>query len=173
MYNDFKVEESKVFKEVKIITPDVFRDSRGCIYTSYIEDFFNSNPINLKFKHDKFAQNEKGVLRGIHGDFKSYKMVTCLHGEIFQVVVDYREESETFLKYQTFIMNHNEPKQILIPPGFGNAFLVLSDYALYNYKLSYEGQYNDFDQQFTIKWNDQRLNIPWPNKTPILSNRDQ
>jgi dTDP-4-dehydrorhamnose 3,5-epimerase len=62
---------------------------------------------------------------------------------------------------------------ILMPPGFGNAFLVTSDYAVYNYKLAYDDVYNDHDKQFTYKWNDKKININWPIKDPILSNRDK
>jgi len=66
-----------------------------------------------------------------------------------------------------------EPKLILIPPGFGNAFLVLSEYSIYNYKLAYRGDYNDYDKQFTYKWNDERIGIDWPLNNPILSKRDK
>ena len=89
-------------------------------------------------------------------------MVSCVYGKIFQVVVDNRPKSKTYLKYEAFEISHESPIQILIPPGFGNAFLVLSDYAVYNYSLSYDGQYNDYDNQFTLKWNDKRLQIKWP-----------
>ena len=118
---------------------------------------------------------EKAVeaLTGIHGDFDSYKLVECLYGKIYQVVVDCRENSPTFLQYDSFILNHLNPEMILMPPGFGNAFLVTSDYAVYNYKLAYDGIYNDHDKQFTYKWNDKKININWPIKDPILSNRDK
>jgi len=116
---------------------------------------------------------KKNVLRGIHGDFKSYKIVQCVYGKIFQVVVDCRKDSPNYLKYDSFELSHNNPKLIVIPPGFGNAFQVLNDFAIYNYKLAYIGNYNDFDQQFTYKWNDKIININWPIKTPVLSNRDK
>lgn len=174
MYNDFKIKSSLIFPEVKIITPDVFNDHRGFIFTDYLDSYFKEEfTPSLDFIHSKNAHNKANVLRGIHGDFKSYKLVECLFGNIYQVVVDCRINSPTFLQYDHFILDYSSPKMILIPPGFGNAFLVTSEYAVYNYKLSYHGTYNDHDEQFTYKWNDKRINIDWPLKDPILSNRDK
>lgn len=174
MFKDFKTYNSNVFRDVIIFEPDFFEDHRGFIYSSYLENIFLEK-INDKFKfaHNKFAHNHKGVLRGIHGDFESWKMVSCVYGHVYQVVVDNRKESATYLQHEVFNLYHKKPKQIIIPPGFGNAFLVLSDYAVYNYQLAYTGEYNDFDKQFTLKWNDENLNIDWPIKEPILSNRDK
>ena len=175
MYNDFIISESNIFNgEVKIISPDVFSDSRGKLFTDYLNSYFKKH-INesLDIVHSKFAYNKKNVLRGIHGDFKSYKIVQCVYGKIFQVVVDCRKDSPNYLKYDSFVLSHNNPQLIVIPPGFGNAFQVLNDFAVYNYKLAYIGNYNDFDQQFTYKWNDKRINIEWPIKTPVLSERDK
>ena len=175
MYKDFKVTSSKVFgDEILIIKPDIFIDHRGFLFTDYLESFFLKElKFSEKFNHSKFAYNNKGVLRGIHGDFDSYKLVNCVYGKIFQVVVDCRQESTNYLKFQEFELDHEDPKLILIPPGFGNAFQVISDYSIYNYKLAYPKEYNDYDQQFTFKWNDKRIGINWPIKNPVLSNRDK
>ncbi len=174
MYNEFKIKESKFLQEVKIISPDIFRDNRGIIYTDYIESFFNNKfEPKLKFNHSKFAYNVHNVLRGIHGDYKSYKLVQCVYGEIFQVVVDCRKDSANYLSHECYMLNYKVPKMILIPPGFGNAFYVKSDIAIYNYKLSYSGEYNDHDKQFTYKWDNKLINIKWPSNSPILSSRDK
>ena len=175
MYNDFKIYNSNVFgNQLKIICPDTFKDKRGFLYTDFLESFF-SNELNIesKFIHSKYAYNNKKVLRGIHGDYDSYKLINCVYGKIFQVVVDCRKNSPTYLNHQSSELNHKEPKLILIPPGFGNAFLVLSEYSIYNYKLAYRGDYNDYDKQFTYKWNDERIGIDWPLNNPILSKRDK
>jgi dTDP-4-dehydrorhamnose 3,5-epimerase len=174
MYKDFKFNHSAILPEVLIIEPDCFSDQRGTLYTDYLKEFFNKE-INqdLSFDHSKYAYNKKDVLRGIHGDFDSWKLVNCVFGDIFQVVVDCRENSETFLTHQTFNLSHTNPKLILIPPGFGNAFLALTDDVVYNYKLSYNGSYNDYDKQFTFKWNDENIGIDWPISNPILSDRDK
>ncbi len=174
MYNDFVIKHSSILEEIMIIYPDVFRDDRGFIFTDYLDSFFKEEftPV-LSFIHSKNAHNYCRVLRGIHGDFESYKLVECLYGKIYQVVVDCRKDSMNYLKHDTFLLDYRDPKMILIPPGFGNAFLVLSDYAVYNYKLAYTGKYNDCDKQFTYKWDDERINIEWPIKNPILSKRDK
>ncbi len=175
MYNDFKTYNSKVFgDQVKIICPDIFSDKRGFLYTDFLDSFFsNELSVQSKFVHSKYAYNNKNVLRGIHGDYESYKLVNCVYGKIFQVVVDCRKNSPTYLNYESFELNHDDPKLILIPPGFGNAFLVVSEYSIYNYKLAYLGDYNDYDKQFTYKWNDERIGIDWPIINPILSKRDK
>jgi dTDP-4-dehydrorhamnose 3,5-epimerase len=171
---DFSVKSSKILSEVKIFKPTVNLDIRGSLYTNYHADIFkNYIPNDINFKHDKFSKSNKNVLRGIHGDFSTWKLVTCLNGKIFQVVVDCNKESKTFLKYDSFIMENKNPFSVLIPPGYGNAFLVLSKDAVYHYKLAYKGDYLDYDQQFTFNWNNKRINVDWPIKNPILSNRDK
>ena len=168
------IENATILPEVKIIKPDVFKDERGIIYTDVLNDVFR-NEINdqLNFVHSKFAHSKKNVLRGIHGDFDSYKLVQCTFGKVFQVIVDCRKDSKSYLEHETYILDYKKPKMLLIPPGFGNAFLVLSKHSVYNYKLSYNGTYNDYDKQFTYKWFDKKININWPVKNPILSNRDK
>ena len=89
MYNDFKVTESEIIKDLIIVEPDFFKDHRGIIYTDYLQEFAKQ-VMGLEFKHSKVAISNGGVLRGIHGDHKSYKLVSCLFGEIFQVAVDLR-----------------------------------------------------------------------------------
>jgi len=98
--------------------------------------------------------------------------VTCVFGEIHQVVADMREGSKSYLKSQRFVINRENQKLILIPPGLGNAYYVSGDTAVYHYKLAYDGGYADADEQFTVAWNDPRLNIDWPCQDPILSARD-
>lgn len=99
------------------------KDERGIIYSSYYEDNFKKFlPKELNFKHDKFSSSKKDVLRGIHGDIKSWKLVTCVYGEIFQVVVDCREESPTYNQWEAFTINSENPQLILLPPKMGNSF---------------------------------------------------
>jgi dTDP-4-dehydrorhamnose 3,5-epimerase len=120
----------------------------------------------------KLQNQKKNVLRGLHGDPKSWKLITCLSGEIFFVVVDYRKESDTYLKHQTFLLNDKNKKIVLVPPNFLNGHLVLSNDAVFFYKWSYVGEYPDVNSQFSIKWDDPKINIKWPISNPILSDRD-
>jgi len=147
---------------------DAFTDYRGDLYTTWKDDDFD-----LNFNHDKVSTSRKHVLRGIHGDNKSWKLVTCLYGEIYFVMVDNRESSDTFLRWESMMLTDRNRKQVLIPPGVGNGFLVMSHRSVFHYKWSYEGEYADVDQQFTIKWNDPIVGVDWPIDNPILSRRDK
>jgi dTDP-4-dehydrorhamnose 3,5-epimerase len=169
----FDIIESKIIAGVYAITPSIATDCRGDIWTSFVkEDVEALLPAAMFFKHDKFSQSKRNVLRGIHGDSKSWKLVTCVYGEIIQVVVDLRKSSNSYLKWQSYKINKAEQKIVLIPPGCGNAYYVRSEHAVYHYKLAYEGAYVDAAEQFSVRWNDPSIGIEWPVSEPILSQRD-
>ena len=171
---NIKISKSNILSDLIIFHPSANQDLRGNIFTSYSEDLYRPHlPANIIFKHDKFSQSKKNVLRGLHGDNKTWKLISCVYGEIFQVVMDYRPKSRTYLKWDKFLLNDKNNNQILIPPNFVNGFLVLSEIAVFHYKLAYEGEYFDTDKQFVVKWSDSRLNIPWPISNPILQDRDK
>jgi len=153
-----------------IIQPDIFYDYRG----EYIETWNVENYKvfgDIEFKQDDISTSVKNTLRGLHGDDKTWKLVSCIYGSLLQVVVDMRVSSNTYLKSEMFSINDKNRKQILIPPGFANGHLVMSDFGVFSYKQS--TLYNGADKQFTVKWNDPKLNIPWPIDNPILSYRDK
>ena len=171
---EFDIAESTQIKGVFIIKSSISEDLRGNIWTSFIKNEIEKLlPSDLYFKHDKFSTSKYNVLRGIHGDNKSWKLVTCVFGEIQQVIVDMRKDSSTYLKWQDFTINKNNQQLILIPPNMGNAYYVNSDQAVYHYKLAYDGDYLDADEQFSIKWNDSRIGINWMTNSPQLSSRDK
>ena len=85
-----------MIKDIHIFQPDVFTDFRGDLWTTWKKDEF---PYDLDFNHDKISTSRKNVLRGIHGDNKSWKLITCLFGELFFILVDNRKDSETYLKW--------------------------------------------------------------------------
>lgn len=173
MVTKFNIIKSDLFCDVKVLTPTIHKESRGEIWTSYSTALLGSLvPSNISFKHDKFSESKFNVLRGIHGDHKSWKLVSCVSGTIMQVVVDMRPSSMTYLKWQSFELGPSNRSIILIPPGMGNAFYVSSISAVYHYKLAYDGDYIDADEQFTVSWNDPILDIPWPTIDPVLSKRD-
>lgn len=170
---EFNIEKSKILDGVYIITPNKFRDLRGEIWTAFTSEVIDKLlPDGLKFIHDKFIHSKHNVIRGIHGDENTYKLATCVYGEVCQVVVDCRKDSPNYLKYEKFIINQDNQKIILVPAGFGNAHYVSSESAVYYYKCAYKGQYTDADEQFTYAWNDDRIDIKWPTSNPILSERD-
>ena len=157
-----------IFPEVKIYHPDVFEDFRGELFT-----LFKQEESDLVFNHDKVSISKQYVLRGLHGDSRSWKLITCLAGEVYLVVVDNRPESPNYLKWDWIILDDRTRKQVLTPPQFAIGFLVLSDQAMLHYKWAYEGEYADIDVQFTLKWDDPKINIYWPIDNPILQKRDK
>ncbi len=170
---EFDINESKEISGVYIIKPSVSEDTRGNIWTSFLKDKVEELlPDDLFFNHDKFSASKLNVLRGIHGDTKSWKLVTCVYGEIQQIVVDMRKDSPTYKRWQDFMIGKDNQQLILIPPNMGNAYYVNSLEAVYHYKLAYSGDYIDADQQFSLKWNDDSIGINWLCTNPISSNRD-
>lgn len=165
--------KKKIFVDIKQMTLDAYIDYRGHIYTSYNKfDFNDKFGLELDFNHDKVLINERYSLRGLHGDFKTYKLVTCSFGKVYYVLVDNRFSSDTYLKWDWEILSHHNKYSILIPPGFASSCLTLSNKSVLSYKLSYEGSYADFSDQFTLKWDDPKLGIHWPVSNPIISERD-
>ena len=157
-----------IFPEVKIFQPDSFEDYRGELYT-----LFKQEEHELVFNHDKVSVSKQNVLRGLHGDSKAWKLITCLAGEIYLVVVDNRPSSDTYLTWDSIILTGKNRKQVLVPPMFANGHLVLSSEATFFYKWSYPGDYPDVKDQFSLNWRDPKINIYWPIDNPILSKRDK
>ena len=110
------------------------------------------------------------MLRGIHGDTVTWKLVSCLYGKIYLLAVNYDETSPEFGKWTSFTLSDQTRQQVLIPPKFGNGHLVLSDKAVFHYKLS---SYYDGASQFSIAFDDPRFDFWWPVKNPLRSRRDE
>lgn len=157
-----------IFPEVKIFENKPHEDYRGELYT-----IFNQKEHDLIFNHDKVSTSYKNVLRGLHGDHKSWKLITCLEGTVYLVVVDNRKESKNYLKWDSLILSDKNKLSILVPPNFANGHYVISEKAIFFYKWSYNGEYPDTSDQFSLCWNDPTINITWPCNFPILSNRDK
>lgn len=161
-----KVETTNL-KDVLLITPDTFRDHRGSYIESYNIAAYTAAGIPQLFVQDDFSVSRKNVLRGIHGDTKTWKLVSCPFGQIFLVVVD-PYTKQWYCKGLGDLRN----EQVLIPPYYGNGHLVLSDKAVFHYKQT---TYYEEVEQFTIAWNDPEYGIGWPlieGVEPILSRRD-
>jgi dTDP-4-dehydrorhamnose 3,5-epimerase len=155
---------------VKKIIPTTFKDHRGSYTEIYNKNFMIENKINVDFLQDDISVSYKNVLRGLHGDNKTHKLVSCLYGKFQLIVVNNNPKSKQFKKWQSFESSFENKVQILIPPMFGNGHLVLSEFAIFHYKQ--DTQYNR-KSQFTIKWNDPLYKFEWNNSEPILSNRDK
>ena len=157
-------------KGVKLIVPPtIFEDFRGSYVETYNRDLYVAGGITQDFIQDDISTSTKGVLRGIHGDQQTTKLVSCLQGSFYLVVVNNDESSAEFGKWESFTISDQNRLQVLIPPKFGNGHLVLSETAIFHYKQT--TAYNR-ESQFTIIWDDPKYNIWWPIKNPSLSRRD-
>ena len=164
-----KVLKTKL-KGVLQIFPDIFQDFRGQFVETYNEELYRKKGIKVKFVQDDISVSKKDVLRGIHGDNKTWKLVSCLYGKIYCVIVNCDKNSKDFGKWQSFILSDKNKTQILFPPKYGCSILIQSKEAIFSYKQS---AYFVHGQQFSYKWNDPRFKIKWPIKNPILSKRDK
>lgn len=155
---------------VQLIKCDIFNDHRGTFVETFNSDkYFDLEIGGIYFVRDAVSTSSKNVLRGIHYDDKTWKLIQCLYGQIYFVVVDMREKSPQFLKWESFILTDHNRYQVLVPPYFGNGHLVLSDHCIFHYKLS---KYYDPANEKTLRWDDPKVNISWPIKEPILSMKD-
>ena len=165
------VVETTSLTGVKLIHPSTnFEDFRGSYVEVYNRELFLNAGINEDFIQDDISTSSRNVLRGIHGDQETAKLVSCLHGSFYLIVVNQDKDSPEFGKWESFTLSDKNRLQVLIPPKFGNGHLVLSDTAIFHYKQT--TNYNRASQ-FTILWNDPKFNFWWPVKNPILSRRDE
>ena len=155
---------------VLLIKPDVFEDHRGQYVEIFSHEFFKKNGINLQFIQDDISVSSKHVLRGIHGDQETWKLVSCLYGKFYLVVLNHDKDSPSFGKWQSFVLSDTNRHQVLIPPKHGNGHVVLSETAIFHYKQTTD--YNPAGQ-FTVVWNSPDFGIWWPVKNPMLSRRDE
>ena len=168
---DIEIEQSAVLPEVKTFRPSSATDHRGEIWTIWEKE--NVLPSGLDFNLCKFTRSTKSVLRGLHGCFDTWKYMSVPHGEVHFVVTDVRKDSPNFLKWQSYKLNDKNHIGVLVPPGFANGHLCLSETCLYHYMMSYDGDYIEPHEQVVIRWDDKRLDIDWPVVDPILSERDK
>jgi|TARA_Y100000310_G_C20171404_1_gene573860 dTDP-4-dehydrorhamnose 3,5-epimerase len=152
------------------VTLEAFEDQRGYYIETYNEDMYNKNGIAVNFIQDDISVSKKNVLRGIHGDQETWKLISCLEGEFYLVVVNNDENSTQYKQWESFTLSSKNRIQILVPPKFGNGHFVLSKRAIFHYK---QNTYYNPDGQFTIRWDDPDYNIKWPTSNPILSKRDE
>jgi dTDP-4-dehydrorhamnose 3,5-epimerase len=155
---------------VLLVKPSIFEDFRGEYVETYNEEEYRKKGITCPFVQDDISISTRGVLRGIHGDFETWKLVSCLYGKFYFVVVNCETQSPHFGRWQSFTLSERNRWQVLVPPLYGNGHLVLSEATIFHYKQT---TYYHPKGQFTYKWNDPRLNIWWPIRDPILSRRDE
>jgi dTDP-4-dehydrorhamnose 3,5-epimerase len=162
----------QVVPEVKVITPDVFGDTRGFFQETYCRPRYEALGITATFVQDNWSRSIRGVVRGLHYQLRNAqdKLVWVMRGEIFDVAVDVRRGSPTFGRVVTAYLTEENHYQMYIPAGFAHGFCVLSETVDFCYKCS--NVYAPAEER-GILWSDPALNIPWPVVDPVVSARDQ
>ena len=144
-----------------VITPKVHGDNRGYFMETYNYNDFAEAGLDMKFVQDNQSKSRKGVLRGLHFQTKhpQGKLVRVISGEVFDVAVDLRPDSETFGKWEGVLLSAENKKQFYIPEGFAHGFVVLSDEAEFVYKCT---DFYDPSGEGGLLWNDKDIGIDWP-----------
>lgn len=155
-----KVETCEI-EGLKVITPTVFGDERGYFMETYNYNDFAEAGIDVQFVQDNQSASKKGVLRGLHFqiNYPQDKLVRVVNGEVFDVAVDLREDSQTFGKWFGVKLSAENKKQFFIPKNFAHGFIVLSDYAEFAYKCTDFYHPND---EGGLLWSDPEIGVEWP-----------
>jgi dTDP-4-dehydrorhamnose 3,5-epimerase len=162
-------------KDCFVISPKVFKDSRGYFFESFNKSSFNSlTGLSIDFVQDNQSLSNKGVLRGLHfqtGHFAQAKLVRVIKGRVLDVCVDLRPNSKTFGKHVSIVLDEHTQQQLFVPRGFAHGFLVLEDQTVFSYKCD---NYYNKEAEGGIIYNDTDLNIDWqyPLESTILSEKD-
>jgi len=154
-----------------VLEPDVFRDERGFFLETFHEQKYEDIGIKSKFVQDNLSLSSKGILRGLHFQYRhpQAKLVQVILGEVFDVAVDIRQGSLTFGKWFGIMLSQNNLYQMFIPEGFAHGYWVVSETALFAYKCS--DFYSPADEGGLL-WSDPDIGIQWPSSEPILSQKD-
>ena len=155
-----------------IIEPKIFGDERGFFLETFqATRYENLAGINLPFVQDNHSRSSSGVLRGLHFQKTNPqgKLVRVIKGEVYDVAVDIRPSSHSFGQWEAVVLSEENKKQFYIPPGFAHGFLVLTEFADFEYKCT---EFYDPSDEGSLLWNDDDIGIDWPCKEPVLSEKD-
>lgn len=170
--SNFHFIETKI-KGVYIIEPKVFGDNRGYFLETYKKRDFDEAGLQYDFVQDNQSSSRRGVLRGLHFQktHPQAKLVRVLAGEVFDVAVDLRKDSETYGQWVGVLLSGENKKQFMIPRGFAHGFVVVSEYAEFAYKCD---DYYHPEDEGGLLWNDPDIAIVWPEVGEIiLSEKDR
>ena len=164
--------EKTFIKDLLVLIPTVFSDERGYFLENYNKKNLE-HILDIDFVQDNESSSQKGVLRGLHFQkppFSQSKLVRVICGSVLDVVVDLRQDSETYGEYYKHILSAENKQQVFIPEGFAHGFLVLEDDTIFSYKCS---KYYNKESEVSLSWNDATINIDWEIKNPIISEKDK
>lgn len=173
-FGNFKFINTSI-KDVIIVEPKIYGDSRGYFMETYHREHFIAGGIQDEFVQDNQSKSRKGVLRGLHFQTENMqgKLVRVIKGEVFDVAVDLRKGSETYGKWEGIILSESNRRQFFVPKGFAHGFLVLSEEAEFVYKCT---DFYNPKAEGGIIWNDPDVNITWPLdgiEEVLLSDKDK
>lgn len=162
-------------KDLVIIEPDVFADSRGFFMESWHYQKFAGAGVSSQFVQQNHSRSTQWTLRGLHYQIShpQGKLVRVARGKVFDVAVDLRKESSTFGKWYGHILSDENHAMMWIPPGFAHGFLVMSAVADFEYSCT---EFYSPEDERTVKWDDQEIGIEWPlpmDVIPVLSEKDK
>ena len=160
--------------DLVVLQPTIFKDHRGYFMESYHQKNINKLLGNVNFVQDNESESSIGVLRGLHFQKPPYaqaKLVRCLKGSVLDVALDLRKDSKTYGCFETTVLSQENKNQLFIPKGFAHGFVVLSETAIFSYKV--DNYYNP-DSESGVLWNDPDLKIDWkiPKDEIIISEKD-
>ena len=158
--------------EIILIEPRRFEDTRGVFMETYKYSDFLRNGIQEHFVQDNYSRSVRDVLRGLHYQRNPHaqgKLIQCIKGKIFDVAVDIRKGSPSFMQWISSELSEENNRMFYVPPGFAHGFIVLSDIADVIYKCTKE--YSPENDRGII-WNDPDIQIRWPIQEPVLSEKD-
>jgi dTDP-4-dehydrorhamnose 3,5-epimerase len=168
-----KITQTEI-NDLIIIEPKVFGDNRGWFVESYNQRVFSNHGISIEFKQDNHSlSKEKGVLRGLHFQNNPYaqtKLVRCTRGKIWDVAVDLRKSSATYLKWFGIELTRENHKMLFIPQGFAHGFITLEENTEVQYKVD---NFYDLNTDRSIKYDDPDIGIKWPLDDVVLSEKDK
>lgn len=160
--------------DIVLLKPRIFGDERGFFLETFRENEFVENCGSYHFVQDNCSKSRQGILRGIHYQIQNPqgKLVRVMWGEVFDVAVDLRRSSPTFGKWAGVYLSAENHRQLWIPPGFGHAFYVVSETAVFAYKCT-----DDYAPEYerSLRWDCPQLKIKWPlvnGELPLLSAKD-
>jgi dTDP-4-dehydrorhamnose 3,5-epimerase len=160
------------FADARVFVPDVYEDDRGFFKETWSDPKYAALGMDLRFAQDSSSRSARNVIRGLHFDLRMAKLVQCLNGAIFDVIVDLRRESPTYLQWEGFELTARNHKQVFVPAGFAHGFLALEDDVVVYYKNSVP---YDPKLEGAISWRNPRIGVRWPlprGTEPRLSAKD-
>ena len=166
----FEKKDSKILDCVELF-PHIFKDDRGSFIKTFHKSAFESLGLDFDFSEEYYSRSYKNIIRGLHFQIPPMdhsKLVYCIEGSVFDVIVDLRVGSPTFGMFDTFNLNAETANILYIPRGIAHGFCSETDISTMIYKTS---TLYDPNSDTGILWNS--IDIPWPTKNPIISERDK